>query len=124
MLLMRVSTEYPELGGIYAVHPGVVLTPGSADVAERMGVPKDAIKMPDTVELPAATFLWLTARNAEFLSGRYGGPHFAIHATTDCFVDSRYVQAVWDLNEVTAKKEQIVRDNLLVTKLAGPARSV
>jgi hypothetical protein len=26
---------------------------------------------PDAIELPAATFLWLTARNAEFLSGRY-----------------------------------------------------
>ena len=60
--------------------------------------------MPDTLELPAATFLWLTSRNAEFLSGRY-------------------VQATWDLGEVVERKEEIVRENLLVTKLAGPART-
>ena len=35
----------------------------------------------------------------------------------------RYLQANWDLNEVLAKKDEIVRDNLLVTKLAGPAKS-
>ena len=36
---------------------------------------------------------------------------------------SRYIQATWDLNELLAKKEEIVRDNLLVTKLAGPKKS-
>ncbi|VDC04525.1 unnamed protein product [Peniophora sp. CBMAI 1063] len=96
------ALDYPELS-IYSVHPGVILTPGSSDFTVRMGMPKDAIKMPDTAELPAATFLWLTARNAEFLSGRY-------------------VQATWDLGEVLAKKDEIVRDNLLVTKLAGPTK--
>ena len=35
----------------------------------------------------------------------------------------RYVQATWDLNEVLAKKDEIVRDNLLVTKLAGPVKA-
>ena len=35
----------------------------------------------------------------------------------------RYVEASWDLNEVLAKGEEIVSDNLLVTKLAGPVRS-
>ena len=59
----------------------------------------------DPPELPAATVLWLTNRNAEFLSGRY-------------------VQATWDLNEVVAKKDEIVRDNLLVTKLAGPKKLI
>ena len=33
----------------------------------------------------------------------------------------RYVQAPWDLNEVLAKKDEIVRNNLLVSKLAGPS---
>ncbi|VDB83714.1 unnamed protein product [Peniophora sp. CBMAI 1063] len=93
------ALDYPELS-LYSVHPGVILTPGSSDIAERMGMPKK-INMPDTAELPAATFLWLTARNAEFLSGRY-------------------IQATWDLNDVVAKKDEIVRDDLLVTKLAGP----
>ena len=36
---------------------------------------------------------------------------------------SRYIQATWDLNEVLSKREEIVRDNLLVTKLAGPAKA-
>ena len=35
----------------------------------------------------------------------------------------RYLQATWDLNEVVAKKDEIVRDNLLVTKLAGPTKT-
>ena len=33
----------------------------------------------------------------------------------------RYVHANWDLGEVLAIKDEIVRDNLLVTKLAGPS---
>ncbi|VDB82976.1 unnamed protein product [Peniophora sp. CBMAI 1063] len=96
------ALDYPELP-VYAVHPGEIWTSAATEFLDSMGM-KDLAEMPDTVELPAATFLWLTARNAEFLSGRY-------------------VQASWDLNEVLAKKEEIVRDNLLVTKLAGPARS-
>ena len=40
-----------------------------------------------------------------------------------CSWRDRYVEASWDLNEVLAKREEIVRDNLLVTKLAGPVGS-
>ena len=36
----------------------------------------------------------------------------------------RYIHACWDLNEVVAKKAEIVCDDLLVTKLAGPAKSM
>ncbi|VDC07905.1 unnamed protein product [Peniophora sp. CBMAI 1063] len=98
------AIDYPSLP-VYAVHPGTILTPGADVVLTSMGVDTavQAGDLPDTVELPAATFLWLTARNAEFLTGRY-------------------IQATWDLNEVVAKKDEIVRDNLLVTKLAGPAK--
>ncbi|VDC07614.1 unnamed protein product [Peniophora sp. CBMAI 1063] len=95
------ALDYPELT-IYAVHPGGIKTPGSDRALGDMGL-IGVVPLPDTLELPAATFLWLTARNAEFLSGRY-------------------IQATWDLNEVLAKKDEIVRDNLLVTKLAGPAK--
>ena len=95
------SLDYPELT-FYAVHPGVIWTPGSTESVQSMGM--EGVVMPDTLELPAATFLWLTSRNAEFLSGRY-------------------VQATWDLGEVVERKEEIVRGNLLVTKLAGPARA-
>lgn len=38
--------------------------------------------------------------------------------------DQSYVQATWNLNEVLAKKDEIVRDNLLVTKLAGSPKSI
>ncbi|VDC07548.1 unnamed protein product [Peniophora sp. CBMAI 1063] len=93
------ALDYPELT-IYSVHPGVIPTDGALEFQERMGI-KGTVIMPDTVELPAATFLWLTSRNAEILNGRY-------------------VQATWELNEVVAKKDEIVHDNLLVTKLAGP----
>ncbi|VDC07513.1 unnamed protein product [Peniophora sp. CBMAI 1063] len=97
------ALDYPELS-FYAVHPGIIWTPGSTESVRAMGF-HDSVTMPDTLELPAATFLWLTARNAEFLSGRY-------------------VQATWDLGEVVAKQEEIVKGNLLVTKLAGPAKVI
>ncbi|VDC07616.1 unnamed protein product [Peniophora sp. CBMAI 1063] len=96
------ALDYPEISS-YAVHPGAIVTPGATTTLTEMGL-QGVLPQPDTVELAAATFLWLTGRNAEFLSGRY-------------------VQATWDLNEVLAKKDEIVRDNLLVTKLAGPAKS-
>ncbi|KZV73046.1 NAD-P-binding protein, partial [Peniophora sp. CONT] len=96
------ALDYQELS-FYAVHPGIIWTPGSTESVQAHGM-ADSVVMPDTLELPAATFLWLTSRNAEFLSGRY-------------------VQATWDLGEVLEKKEEIVRENLLVTKLAGPARA-
>ncbi|KZV67306.1 NAD(P)-binding protein [Peniophora sp. CONT] len=63
----------------------------------------DEIETSGSTRLSAPVILWLTARNAEFLSGRY-------------------VQATWDINEVMARKDDIVRDNLLVTKLAGPTK--
>ncbi|KZV67319.1 NAD(P)-binding protein [Peniophora sp. CONT] len=93
------ALDYPSIF-VCAVHPGEIETPGSTRSLSELGL-AGVIPTPDTLALPAATFLWLTARNAEFLSGRY-------------------VQATWDLSEVLAKKDEIVRDNLLVTKLAGP----
>ncbi|KZV64869.1 NAD(P)-binding protein [Peniophora sp. CONT] len=96
------ALDYPEIF-ICAVHPGSMLTPTTTEFLDSTGL-KGVFPMRDTVELAASTFLWLTARNAEFLSGRY-------------------VQATWDLNEILAKKEEIVRDNLLVTKLAGPTKA-
>ncbi|VDC07620.1 unnamed protein product [Peniophora sp. CBMAI 1063] len=95
------ALDYPEIP-IYSVHPGAILTPGADVSMNSMGL--QGLPLPDTLELPAATFLWLTARNAEFLSGRY-------------------IQAMWDLGEVVAMKDEIVKENLLVTKLAGPVRS-
>ena len=65
---MTLAAEYPGIS-IYAVHPGVIPTNSALEFQATVGI-KGKVAMPDTVELPAATFLWLTARNAEFLSGR------------------------------------------------------
>ena len=61
-------SDYPELR-VYAVHPGGIKTPGGTKALAKMGL-EGIIPTPDTLELPSATFLWLTARNAEFLNGR------------------------------------------------------
>ncbi|VDB83991.1 unnamed protein product [Peniophora sp. CBMAI 1063] len=101
-LVEFLALDYPELA-VYAVHPGVVSTDGAIEALTDMGY-LSSLTFVDTPELAAATFLWLTARNAEFLSGRY-------------------IEAPWDMGEVVAKKDVIVKDNLLVTKLAGPPKS-
>ena len=62
------ETDYPELK-MYSVHPGEIMTEGADVVQTRMGL-KGEVPMPDTVELAAATYMWLTGRNAEFLNGR------------------------------------------------------
>lgn len=54
---------------MYSVHPGEIMTEGADIVQTGLGI-KGKVPMPDTVELPAATYLWLTRRNAEFLNGR------------------------------------------------------
>ncbi|VDC03953.1 unnamed protein product [Peniophora sp. CBMAI 1063] len=99
------ALDYPELS-VYIFNPGAIATPGALEAQAQIEI-KGTIQMPDSIDLPAATCLWLTDHNnldAKFLSGRY-------------------VEASWDLNEVLAKKEEIVRDDLLVTKLAGPVES-
>jgi len=91
-LIELFSLEYPDIKA-YAVHPGIVLTPGAVNVMGKLDL-KDSVEEMDTVEVSAATYLWLTARNAEFLNGRY-------------------LQATWDLGEVIAAKDEIVRDNFI-----------
>jgi len=99
-LIELVAIEYPDIKA-YSVHPGAIETQTATEVLAGLGIQH---KHDDAPALPAATLLWLTSRNAEFLSGRY-------------------VQATWDLTEVVAAKDEIVRDNLLVTKLVGPRKS-
>ncbi|KAI0316467.1 NAD-P-binding protein [Amylostereum chailletii] len=90
-----VAVEYPSIKA-YAVHPGVLAT----QLANESGA---VFPAQDTLELPAATFLWLTARKAEWLSGRF-------------------VSATWGFDEILKKQDAIIKDNLLVTKLAIPPR--
>ncbi|KZV75812.1 NAD(P)-binding protein [Peniophora sp. CONT] len=99
-LVELLAVEYPDVKA-YIVQPGSIPTEAALTAEEISGM-----KFPreDTAETAAAFYLWLTSRNAEFLSGRY-------------------VDATWDIEELLAKKDEIVRDNLLVTKLAGPAKA-
>ena len=115
----RAFEDYADQLSVYAVHPGNITTAGSIGAMQGLGLDPETTPMPDSLELAAATILWLTARNAEWLSGR--SVSFFLHAFRVLLFHS-YVQAPWDLNEVMEKKEEIVRDNLLVTKLAGPGK--
>ena len=89
-------TENPDVP-IFSLHPGAVLT-GMASVA---GIADSPVPF-DTVQLPAATILYLAAGKADWLQGRY-------------------VDSTWDLSEVERDwKEKIISKNALVSKLSIP----
>ncbi|KAI9508120.1 NAD-P-binding protein [Russula earlei] len=89
-----VTVEYPDIK-VFAVHPGVVKT----DMFVESGID---FEVNATVGLPAATILYLTSGNADYLNGRY-------------------VSSTWDLGEVERDwKEKILAQNGLVSKLSIP----
>jgi len=74
----------------------------------------------DSVALPAATVLYLTARKADYLSGRYVNP-WRCCVLVPISTVFRFISAPWDLGEVERVwKEKIIAENLLVSKLALP----
>ncbi|KAG5991328.1 hypothetical protein E4U43_004048 [Claviceps pusilla] len=75
---------------VFSFHPGVIYTPGSADVFEQ-----DAMHWEDP-RLPADFALWLAGPESDFLSGRY-------------------VWANWDVDELIALKDAMARDERLLT---------
>ena len=77
-----------------AVHPGGVMT----EMGSRL--PEDLHHLlPDTPELSGDTIAWLGAERREWLGGRY-------------------VSAAWDMEELSAKKDEIVKRDLLKVRLA------
>jgi len=89
------SAEYPDIK-VFPVNPGAIAT----DMYAEFGT---SIPINSTVELAAATILYLTSGKADYLSGRY-------------------VSVTWDLGEVERDwKEKIVAQNALVNKLFIPA---
>jgi NAD(P)-dependent dehydrogenase (short-subunit alcohol dehydrogenase family) len=81
-----------------AEHPSITsinLDPGM--VATDMGNSVDLIApfLHDTVELAAAGAVWMCSGDRRYLSGRY-------------------VSVNWDVDELEARREEIVRDKLLV----------
>ncbi|KAI0263742.1 NAD-P-binding protein [Gloeopeniophorella convolvens] len=91
-LIEFLAVEYPDLK-VFSVHPGTIET----EVTKARNIPGV-----DTLRLPAAVFLYLTAGKADYLSGRY-------------------VSATWDLEEVERDwKSKIVEQHGLVAKLYIP----
>ncbi|KAF3902078.1 C-factor [Orbilia brochopaga] len=77
-----------------AVHPGSVMTELAKGMPEYMHE-----VLIDTVELPADAMVWLAKERREWLRGRY-------------------VMTNWDVNELEAKKDEIVDGDLLKFRLA------
>jgi NAD(P)-dependent dehydrogenase (short-subunit alcohol dehydrogenase family) len=89
------AVEYADQGLLtYAIHPGGVMT----ELAERMPAYTHPMLV-DKPELAGDTLAFLTAERRDWLSGRY-------------------VSVNWDMGELLAKAEEIVRGDLLKVRLA------
>ncbi|EJD54057.1 NAD(P)-binding protein [Auricularia subglabra TFB-10046 SS5] len=88
------QVENPPLR-FYSVHPGVVKT----DMLIQSGF--DALNPPlDDIDLPGNFIVWLASSEGEWLKGRF-------------------LWVNWDVEELKAKKEDILSGNKLVTGLLG-----
>jgi NAD(P)-dependent dehydrogenase (short-subunit alcohol dehydrogenase family) len=90
-LAAYVAAEHPHVR-VTALHPGIVHT----EMASEFFVPYAK----DTPALPGSVVNWLTSEEAAFLRGRY-------------------ITANWDVNELIARKEEIVEKDLLTVQLSG-----
>jgi NAD(P)-dependent dehydrogenase (short-subunit alcohol dehydrogenase family) len=77
----------------FAVHPGGVSTELGRNMPQAMHA-----YLVDAPELAAGFAVWLFSGKADWAKGRY-------------------LSANWDVNELTARKEDILRDDLLVNRL-------
>jgi NAD(P)-dependent dehydrogenase (short-subunit alcohol dehydrogenase family) len=77
-----------------AVHPGAVKTELAHGMPEAMH-----IVLVDEPELSADTFVWLSSERREWLAGRY-------------------IAVNWDVKELEARKDEIVKGDLLKVRLA------
>ena len=78
------------------------------------------VLLPDTLQLAAATILYLAGGNADWLNGRLASTtHAEVLVLTLHF--SRYYEASWDLGETERVwKDKILAGNNLVSKLSLP----
>src|SRR5271169_2515792 len=86
-----IAAENPNVTAV-ALHPGIVMTDMVLSGAEKFAT--------DSPELAGGVALWLTTTEAEFLNGKY-------------------MSANWDVDEVVAKKEEILDEKLLTLGLSG-----
>ncbi|KAI1801881.1 putative oxidoreductase [Daldinia bambusicola] len=88
------ATEYEEKGLIcYSIHPGGIKTELATNMPEEMHR-----YLVDEVALPADALAWLGAERRPWLNGRF-------------------VNVEWDMRELEAKKDKIVKDDLLKFRL-------
>lgn len=89
-----IDAEYGDQGVLaYSVHPGAIETEMSSTVPEEY-----KSLLIDTLELPAHTILWLLKERRDWLA-------------------ARYISCNWDMEELLAKKEEIVEGDKLKPKL-------
>ncbi|KAF2156824.1 putative oxidoreductase [Myriangium duriaei CBS 260.36] len=90
------DAEYSEKGLLaIAMHPGGVMT----ELSKNMPKHTHNTILTDKVELGADTTVWITAERREWLA-------------------ARYVSVNWDMKELSAEKERIVKEDLLKMRLA------
>ncbi|KAI0145800.1 NAD(P)-binding protein [Hypoxylon sp. NC0597] len=88
------AAEYQDKGlACYAIHPGGIKT----ELAFQMPPSMHQVLV-DEVQLPADTIVWLSSENRQWLNGRF-------------------VNAKWDMEELQAKKDDIVKKDLLKFRL-------
>ncbi len=91
-----VQTDHGEDGiKCFALHPGGVATELALKMPEAIHA-----HLIDTPDLAASFAVWLCSGKADWAKGRY-------------------LSANWDVNELTAMQETILRDDLLVNRLRG-----
>ncbi|KAI1400580.1 hypothetical protein F4819DRAFT_461171 [Hypoxylon fuscum] len=78
----------------YSVHPGAVLT----ELAKKGMRSTTLMGVSDNNELASDTVAWLTSERREWLAGRY-------------------ISATWDMNELLARKSEIVKGDKLKIRL-------
>lgn len=89
-----IAKEYAEEGiTAFSIHPGNVAT----DILGPDGPGELAYLFTETVNLPADTIVWLVKEERKWLNGRY-------------------VNVTWDMEEIEGKAEEIVEKDLLKVK--------
>ncbi|KAI1375880.1 NAD(P)-binding protein [Hypoxylon crocopeplum] len=89
-----IATEYEERGLVcFAIHPGGVKT----ELASNMPLYMHRVLV-DEPQLPGDSLAWLAKEHRPWLSGRY-------------------ISANWDMEELVAKKDEIVKGDLLKFRL-------
>jgi NAD(P)-dependent dehydrogenase (short-subunit alcohol dehydrogenase family) len=88
------NAEYGEQGLLsFSIHPGGVLTELASNMPKAFHE-----KLNDTPQLAGDSLVWLTAERREWLAGRY-------------------ISVTWDAEELLAKKEDILKNDLLKVRL-------